>query len=260
MIIVPRVLYDNVFFGGSITSTVASGDGTDDSEAFDWLDYTFRTVAATTTFSVDTAATGTIDYAALYAEGTSDFTGTFAVDIEDSPGAGTFTNYVSEALTGGELLRMWALSSSQAVAAGQEVRVIITVTTGSIKIRNAAAGKVLASPIGQKDGIMRASFAGDSRYDQKMSINGSILGRQVIRQEKSQEIMWEYLSDTYLQDEWQAFAKAAETHAFFYAWDNDRFPQEVSFAVAESVGVPMNMSNPNCRRVTMQIKVLVAEY
>jgi hypothetical protein len=89
-----------------------------------------------------------------------------------------------------------------------------------------------------------------------MSVNGSLLGRDIIRREISANIELEYLSQAWVNDSWEPFARHAERLPFFYLYDLET-PTQVAWAAAESVDAPAHGTPVPTMKVSMALRIVV---
>jgi hypothetical protein len=89
-----------------------------------------------------------------------------------------------------------------------------------------------------------------------ISVNGSILGRNLRRIVKSGNIELNYLTQSWVRSYWNPLAIHASTLAFFWRWNPVSYPKEIGFCVADKIEAPQNSSPPPYMSVSMPLLYL----
>lgn len=131
------------------------------------------------------------------------------------------------------------------IEAGNEIAVQFVNTNADFAtypwdVRQLMVGERLDFPIGQHVGIAPAAFQRQFASSNNIAVGGSILGRDVVRANKSGVIELQYLNESFIEDDWVPFAEHAQRRPFFYAWDPTDHSQDVVFAAAVELPNPTN--------------------
>jgi len=120
-------------------------------------------------------------------------------------------------------------------------------------------GEEMVFPRGQRDGIAPPTLTGGFKLTNNVAINGSIIGTSVVRQDRKSTIELDYLTETYIRDTWEPFAAehVALGRPFFYLWNFEGFPLEGTFAAAENLSRPVNMSPHPFMSVSLPLRNLI---
>lgn len=140
---------------------------------------------------------------------------------------------------------------------GERLRMTFINAGGSqLYIRDFAVGSALRFPLGQHADIAPPSLGSGFVITNTQSVNGSILGRQTRRSEKTATIMLEPVSDAWVRASWEPFTRHAAREAFYWSWDYELHPQDVAFCAATDIVAPENTSPVPYMKVTLPMKVL----
>lgn len=254
--VLAQCLYDSIFYQtGAVpaySGTVAVGF--DPQNAYDWMDFSsFRPAAGTSTLEATFVAGGVIDTAVFWATAsTVGLVTSIAVEYETAPATWASLGTFGVPTAGIKWLDLTPVT----VGAGRKVRFVFTGVTGTIDIRQLGIGAKLEFPIGQWVGVNPPHLLQGIVTETVISVNGSILGRNVRRTEKSMEINLTLLLPDWVRTYWEPFAQAASKHAFWYRWSPVGYPTEVAFAAAMSIEPPRNAHPQPRMEVTMPLKVI----
>jgi len=255
-----QVLYENRALDSDAVVTYSGTpvSGFDFQYSYDWRDFTLFAVDDSETnvnLDIELPSGGTIDNVGLFVKpytGSSD--ATIELFYESAPAV--FTSIDSWTINENGLLIQEDISST-VIAAGRKLRWQITTDDEQLFIRNLAAGERLDFPIGQRDGLKPPTLNGDIVVNNKIAENGSIIGRSIRRIDRLSTIMLEYLSESFVRNEWEVFTLEANIHAFYYRWDKVFHGTEATFAIAESVPRPENMMPPPLMSASLPLRNLV---
>jgi hypothetical protein len=92
--------------------------------------------------------------------------------------------------------------------------------------------------------------------ENKISVNGSIIGRNLRRFEKSSQINLPYLTPDWVRTNWEAFVQWAIRYPFWQRWNPTTYPGDVAFTVADTISPPKNASPPPYMTVEMNTKFI----
>ena len=223
----------------------------------DWFDFSFFTLQPNNFIEGDLANDMFVNSIGIYVvDQNSNATFTIAVDGNDIF-TGTFgPNQTNKGLT------IFEFKGAQ-YTAGQTIRFTLNSAGGTpnqIQIRSLAIGTLFRPPFGQSDNKTRIAFEGGATFTNSESINGSFIGRDVVRNVVSDQVIFDYLTEDQLIDEWQPLAIEMTNHAFFYAWDTEEHPNEVAFCTASQLPKPQNMQYKGKRTITVDMNCITEEY
>lgn len=263
------VLYDNVLTRCTLVSTGAnvstelSGFGV--SRAIDYKDYTVTRVSPASGTAYHTIATyettqsETIDSVAALSS-VANCIGDVRMAYDESGVGTSFTAYTpTSSVTTGKLNAAWVTSSEIVLPTGSLIKIEArraSATALPMDLRQVFVGKALVFPIGQHVGIRPAILAQGAQFVSRMSVNGSLIGRDIVRREISATIELDYLSAAFAAGEWDSFARHAERLPFFYTSDIDA-PALACWASADRVDAPENSTPVPLVKVSMPLSVIV---
>lgn len=243
-----QVLWDNLLrlpTGATVTYDGTTVVGFEYVNAYDWRDFSMFFPTAGSHIVLDCAASHDADSLCVW---WVDDLGTDTVTLEwwdgaawnliatASQGIGTGVHWIDFAVQGA---LKWRLTMS-----------------GIAKIRELCFGVRLQFPMGQWLGINPPKLLQGVVVQNVISMNGSIIGRNLRRIEKGGKIDLSLLLPDWIRTYWEVFAAHAATKAFFYRWNPVGYPDEVAFAVAASIEAPVNASPPPRMSVSMPIKFI----
>lgn len=254
--VLAEVLYDNALRDDDITYSGAVTLGFEPENAVDWRDFSlFRPAVGTSTFDVIVPANHTIDTAYLWPLINSGASITsVAIQYESAPA--TFTTLYTFTPTTNSILS--GKFGAVTVLAGRKVRVVFTGVVGDFDIRQVTVGRRLQFPIGQWVGVAPPSLVSGVVMENVISVNGSVIARNVRRTEKKAMINLNYLEQSWVRNTWDPFAQHATRYAFWYSWNPVGYPAELAFAVAEEISAPTNSTPVPRMAVEMPLRVLTS--
>lgn len=226
-----RVLYDNQLEGATASYSEAEEAGFELPYAIDKRDFsTFRMVIPAGN-TVDVRYTWTyglsdsLDGFAFFMQPVVGFYGIVMVSIVHDTGMVETTL----ATTSVDLSEPWTwlqfcqLVSAQSISAGESIifRVTGPASNITLDVREWSAGVVLTFPIGQRDGVPRFGHQFGQVTSSVVSINGSIIARDILRREKQATIDLPYVNLNWVETYWDPFLRYAERYPFFYSWHTD---------------------------------------
>lgn len=249
--IYPFLLYRNLANQDGATVALTNEDADFPEEnGRDWFDYSLVAIAdGAQTIDITLSAAADVDSAAVYfAAGAA---GT--VDIYLDTGGGFGASLATFTINDKPQLKRFA---STALPIGGVIRFAINNTSGGvIYLRQFCAGEGLLAEQGQRGGLNPPVLNQGLVVTNNISVNGSMIGRDVRQLDRRSTIALEYLTEAWVRTYWEDFTTEAIRHAFFYAWDPDFHPDEVVMASAETINGPVNMDTPvNRMSVTMPIR------
>ena len=167
-----------------------------------------------------------------------------------------FTNIDTFGDSRGEL-RVFIFNNTT-ILSGRKLRFEFQIGSDPLLVRQLVAGQRLSLQMGQYAGISPPRLLSGIVQSNTIAQNGSILGRNVRRLERNNSIDLQYLTESWIRDNWDPFARHASRFAFIYQWNHNDYPDEVAFATGE-VQPPVNSMPPGHMSVTMPMKILVAD-
>lgn len=240
-----QVLWKNVLRYDGVTVTY---DGTVVSgfpavNAYDWRDFSLFQPEASAHLTVESASALGADTICVWWQSN----GTDTVALESWSGSAWVAVDTAEQADG---QMVWL-----DIPAASPLKWRLTFS-GSNKIRQITLGTKLTFPIGQWNGVNPSSLYQGVVIQNVISMNGSIIGRNLRRIEKSGKIELTLLLPDWVRASWDPFSQHAATKAFFYRWDPVGHAAEVAFAVADSIEAPTNDSPPPRMKVSMPLKFI----
>ena len=253
--IYPTMLYDNIARDGGVTLTYsgATTAGFEPANTIDWRDFSlFLTEAGTTTLDYTMVQDRALDTASIFIA--QDVIGEIQFQAELTTSVfttvGTFVNPSASVLM--------AKFDEVTIPLGNRLRVRFVGLSQGLLVRQVVAGVSLVPPIGQRGGLTPPNLAGGVIRENTISVNGSILGTTIRREDRKTTLMLDNLSEDFVRTEWEAFAKHSEKYPFIYAWNFDQYPLEVSMAAVDgSVPAAKNMDRPQHMSVEWKLRNLV---
>ena len=255
--VLPRWLIDN---RADDTGVVAAYSGVEQpgfeiTNSSDWRDFTlFQVEVGVTTLDYTLAANADIDSAAIWNQVISGITGDVKLSYESAPAV--FTVLATFSATMQNSKPKLKTFDKVTVLSGRKVRWEFDITGGTANFRQLTAGVINVAPIGQRDGLTPPNLSWGFVVNNQISVNGSIISRSTRRLDRRTDLILEFLSETYVRNDWEVTQTHMARKAMWYAWDLDRFPLEVTFASAESIDPPVNTTPTPFMTVTMPLRNL----
>lgn len=242
-----QVLYDSLLLQVAPTYSGTQVPGFELPNLTDWRDFSLFRSEAAATLTLDMGSDGGwADTIAVWCPGPS--VETNGLTIEQSSDGSTWTDaYVMPNITDG--VPEWIEYPF--------VRRFLRFTfAGAADFRQIAVGNLMQFPIGQWNGVNPPTLYQGVIMQNVVSMNGSIIGRNLRRIEKAGKINLTHLTEQWVRQTWNPFAIHAARSAFFYRWNPVEYPHEVAFAVAENIEAPTNDSPPPRMKVGLPVKFL----
>jgi hypothetical protein len=167
--------------------------------------------------------------------------------------SGVWADMVSIGLGGTSLMYWGAISATYTK---YRIKWEAATPGATIDIRQVAIGPYLQFPIGQWVGVNPPKLYQGVILQNISSMNGSILGRNIKRIEKTGKLDLNLLDPAWVRSYWDAFSIHASIKAFFWRWDPVGHSQEIAFAVATEINAPVNDSPAPRMKVSMPIRFL----
>lgn len=238
-----QVLYANLLRSGAVTYSATTVSGFEPVNAYDWRDFTLFRPQAAAELTITFGSAQTANTLVIWWSGS----GTDVVSLHYWNG----TEWVSAgtvAQSGGPMVWLDITSASSTIWR--------LTFSGSQDIRQIALGLKLQFPIGQWAEVNPPTLYQGVVVQNLISVNGSIIGRNIKRLEKSGKLNLSLLLPDWVRTYWDAFAIHASKKAFFHRWDPVGHPQEIAFAVAESISAPTNDRPPPRMKVEMPLRFI----
>jgi hypothetical protein len=257
-----HILYNSVLIGATATYTGTVQAGFEQAYAIDWLDYTgFRLVVpASSSVTATWTFTGGVSIQAL-AFLLRPVSGG-ALTIAAKKGGTTLASWSYDPTDPATHCRMSVLDAAVAFTTGQALDLLVTNALGAsatVDIRELAAGLPLVLETGQRSGLPRMANRFGQVLSYSMTVNGSFVGRDLIRREKSASLAQDYASEAWIAASWAPFVSHAERSAFFWCWHlaasvgGVRAGLDPVLAVASSIGAVENRSPAPLLTTSMSI-------
>ncbi len=228
----PLIGYENFFSTGVVSATGGSVAGNEIANAYSGTTYDYwspLTLTGTHTITVDLGSPADVTYFALTAA-TWDSAVPFTVNLQYSND--NFSGDINDATANTIIPDRSPFMESFSVINSRYWRIRFIpsgVPTVSLK--------VAAASVGPQFDLLRAYSVGSSiptdsitdKIINQVSNGGEFLGRSVIRQAVSAEIMVTFRDIAFHRGVWRTFIEAALTQPFWFSWNAD-FPDDVIYA------------------------------
>lgn len=241
--IIPQILYDNVMRHAAITSSAYSG--TNDplgpiANAYDWQDWSlFNASAGTTYVDVISGAVETIDTFAFYVK--APMVGNanqWAINLQVEISSGVFVDVTTPVSPMSQVCSLQTLNSV-VVASGMRMRIKIVVPSGQIlQVRQFTFGQRVEPTTGQNQGVTPPSFQGGYKLSNAMAVNGSLIGRSIVRQVRQYQLQLDYLDPVWVRSYWMPFMASAIKYPFYLRWNPLNYSTDVMWCSASEIPSP----------------------
>lgn len=243
-----QVFYDNLLRSSLATVTYDGTEiiGFESVNAYDWRDFTFFQPGANKHLEVDFGGATAADTVCIWwgSEGTD----TCLVSYWDGATWQTITTFSQ------------AVSPLQWFDFPTETRTKYRFTFSTVSsiqpIRQLTIGVKLTFAMGQWVDINPPLLVQGVVVENQISVNGSIIGRNLRRFEKMGQISLDYLQPDWVRNSWDPFVRQAIRYPFWYRWSPTAYPLDIAFAAADSITAPKNMSPQPLMHAEMAIKFL----
>lgn len=249
------VLFDNVLrrsaawsYSGAVTA------GFEPQNAWDWRDFSIFKPAAGTT-SLSHLLYGGTQYDTIVVWCT--FVGTAtcsSIAVQDQYG-NTLASLTPTPASPLVTVRF----AMQTVSGGGNVTFVpigVSHGTGYFGIRQMTIGPRLTFPIGQWNDVNPLTLNQGQVMENVISMNGSIIARNVRRVEKKTSIELTHLTPTWIRTYWEQLSLHATRYAFWYWWNPTTYPNDTAMCAAEEIVAPTNMMPPPFMKVSMPVRAL----
>lgn len=264
----PHIAYDNLLRSATLVNVVGGETvGFEHDYVCDWRDFT--------TFRPASSAVGTypsyIEYTCSKAttittwiawfEESVASTATVKIEAEATVGGGYVNSLIltggGKQISGGPVAKDTTSMSGWSIGVGAKIKVSFSGFSGSNGVKQVFVGPSFVGQTGQYDGVAPTVFTAGVIVENVISVNGSVLGRNIRRQEKQLNLDLQYLTEAWVRSTWEPFAIHATRYPFFYRWNPVDYPSDLAFAIAEQVQAPKNSQPPGTMAVSMPLKVTV---
>lgn len=243
------VFYYNVFRDATPTFTGTDVPAFAVANAFDWRDFSLHQVQDTHTIEVTVTANRTISHLIVWtAASQSGATATLA--YESAPSVFTTLSALNISAVGITL----ASFASVTVLSGRKVRVTFTGCGTAVYLRQLFAGTNMTLTAGEWVDKTPHALQSGFVVENVISMNGSIIARNIRRVEKSGAIDLEYVTESWVRSTWEPFVTHARRYPFFYRWNPSEYANDVIFAAADQITPPKNISPPPFMAVNMPFR------
>ncbi len=251
----PQMLWDSLFhrYSSTLAYSGTSVDGFEPINAVDWRDFSlFSSAAGSKTLKIQVSAAEPIDTAVIWAPAglASDAT----VVLASSPDNVTYTTLATiPTNTLGNI--SWVSFTGVTIPVSGWLRFTIA-SASATNWRQMSVGLSIQAPTGQWANVAPTGLFSGVIMENLISVNGSIIGRNQRRIQKTGQLALNYLPQAWVRTTWENFARHAAKKAFWYRWDATNYPADVAFAVASSIQAPMNDRPPPFMKVEMPLDLL----
>jgi hypothetical protein len=240
-----QILYDNVLraSGATVAYDGTVVDGFEPVNAYDWRDFSLFRPQATKVLQTDLVAASLVNSVCVWWNAA----GSNTVLVEGWNGA-AWVALVTVSQSAGTM--QWV------DFAGVSFTKYRFTFDGANDIRQITLGARFQFPMGQWQGIAPPQLLHGVVVENIISVNGSIIGRNIRRVVKEGLISLNYLDPAWVRSSWNNFAIHASRYAFWWRWDPVSHPTEIGFTVADKIEAPKNSNPPGKMEVSMPLLYL----
>jgi hypothetical protein len=251
----PQVLYANALRAATPAYSGAIVAGFEPANAVDWRDFSlFRPAAGNSTFDVTMTADTPVSSAVLWLSPAAGATAT-AIEFQYESSPGVYTTLTAVASYGSQI--QWFDFAPVTILAGRKARIAFTGISGTMDIRQATMGAPFQFETGQWVGVNPTELTQGVVAENVISVNGSIIARNVRRVEATGNIALTYVTEAWVRAVWEPFAKHATRYPFWFRWAPVQYPTAVAFAAATEIVAPKNSMPVPRMEVSMPIRFIV---
>lgn len=256
--IFPRFYYDNAITGA--TYTLSGGLSETPSFAWsyvsDWLDFTEFVWAGTIGAAATVASVKPLSAFGLWLAVNTDG-GTYQLSAELSGAGNGYTVVATLVKAANDTVPTFVSFTQITLSAGAHFRVTRLTSGTSHYVREMFVGPTFTPERGMWSGVKPPDQAGTLVTSMTVSVNGSILGRNIRRMDRMQEVSFHPVTQAWVRGPWEAFQLAMAKYACFYQWNPVDYPNEVAFAAAEGITPSENTTPAGYMSVKMMLRILV---
>ncbi len=182
---------------------------------------------------------------------------TVSVELETGDGTGVYTVIATKLISG--TTEFWYIHLPQVYqqVSNERLRIRFNNSAGSqLVVRQLMIGERLKFPTGQHNDAAMLTLTSAQIFTNSMSANGSNLGRQTRRSEKTAEIRLEHLQPGWVRKEWEQFTRHMKNYGCIYVWNYEQYPNDVGYCVASDLVMPQNMRPPPLMQVSMPLRAV----
>lgn len=261
--VLPRVLYERLIRPDNVTVSGATlVEGFNPEHAVDLQDFTLWRVEPSTPGGVVVIeavvpVSRVIDTACLWlANDSSTSIGLIQAFAETTPGAFSQVGLNLSADRDTPQMTRGGLGPVTVIAGGR-VRFVFGAVSASFDVRQIGIGRAFEPPLGQRGGLNPPTLPQGVVRTVSIARDGSFIASSVKRVTRQHSLELEYMTEAFVRDELVPLAEHMQTNAFWYAWDYDRFPDEIAFSICEDVVPITNMDRAPYMMVTYPLRSLV---
>lgn len=220
--------------------------------AVDWRDFSLFQ-ADTGNLDYTMTADTTISAVSIFVATTA---GTNSIVLQYESAPSTFTTLHTYSTPSGTLTLN--TFGSVTVLTGRKIRFAITAAT-SMDIRQLVVGQVMTAEQGQFATMQYPTLLGGLKITNTIATNGSVIGRDIKRVERTGMLQLEYLTPSWVRNTWEPFAYHAARYPFIYQPDPTNYPNEVGFTSADQIVPAKNMGKGSFMAIDWKLKHVVAD-
>ena len=243
-------LYENAGIDATAVFSGTEVSGREKENAVDWQEYTvFEVEAGTTTLTWTLDSAQPIDAVAIYHASMGAGIG---ATVEVEVNAGGWATIDTVVLDGSGHVRFLQFDT---IGGATEIRWTFTVSGGSLLVRQLMAGLQLEMYKGQWSGISPGTLLSGIVKTNMISSSGALIGANVRRTVRQMEITLDMLSESWVRNEWAAFAEHMQGKPCVFSWNPTEWPREAVWAAATEIKAPSNSSIAPSMQVSMPLVV-----
>lgn len=230
--------YNNLLLNSGITITVTSeASGYEKENAYSWKTSNWWQAAAAGTvyYTIDFGSAVSIDSYGVSGHDLTDNSGTIQLQYSATGAwAGEEVDFEA-AQTPSENETIFRKGTSQSKRYWR----FKIVSTGSASfIGNLFLGVALSLERGMPAPFSPANFNREREIFNNMSNGGAYLGRALRYNGAKINIKQQFISRSWIDSNWKALANHVELYPFYFLWDQENYPTEAAYCMANEIGYP----------------------
>jgi len=230
----------NLVKSGTVTVTSeATGFEKENAQSYKTSSWWQAGAAGTVYFTIDMGANATVDSWGIVGHDLVDNSGTIKPQYSTDNFAAD-TNDLDTVQTPSNKAAIFRKVTSRNV---RYYRFEIASTSVASFIANFYLGVALALPKGMSSGFSPANLNRDRMVFNNMSVGGNYLGRVLIRKGAKVMIQQKNITRTWIDANWTGVADHVELYPFYFIWDQETFPAEAAYCMANEITYPKYQDN-----------------
>jgi hypothetical protein len=235
-----------------ITGTITAGGTGGDLAANDYTFQRWACGALPATWTLETAADGSVDTVFIAAHNLGS-TGSTVTIGTSSATSGSFTTRATIVPTDDSTIAAMFNTGAGAAHTIRRIQISISGASSAVQIGIIRAGVALQMERPVFGGVRPIGLNRLAETRHAMSETGQWLGRTIQRQALATEMSWQHLSSAWYRANFDAFARALPQTPFGLIQNAARMPESVAWCWTDSVPAPENMGVIDLMSVSLPI-------